>query len=110
MLNARIRKAFVQNKVPIFSIGDPGDLTYDYKIISDKTDEIKKIINNESELSNKILSAKKPIIIIGESVLELKSGKYIFEEIKNFLIKNNKIHEEWNPLNILIQNASTVGF
>ena len=109
MLNARIRKAFVQKKVPIFSIGDPGDLTYDYKIISDKTDEIKKIINNESELSNKILSAKNPIIIIGESVLELESGKYIFEEIKNFLIQNNKISKEWNPLNILIQNASTVG-
>jgi len=109
MLNARIRKAFVQKKVPIFSIGDPGDLTYDYKIISDKTDEIKKIINNESELSNKILSAKNPIIIIGESVLELESGKYIFEEIKNFLIQNNKISQEWNPLNILIQNASTVG-
>ena len=109
MLNARIRKAFVQKKVPIFSIGDPGDLTYDYKIISDKTDEIKKIINNESELSNKILSAKNPIIIIGESVLELESGKYIFEEIKNFLIQNNKISQKWNPLNILIQNASTVG-
>ena len=109
MLNARIRKAFVQKKVPIFSIGDPGDLTYDYKIISDKTDEIKKLINNESELSNKILSAKNPIIIIGESVLELESGKYIFEEIKNFLIQNNKISQEWNPLNILIQNASTVG-
>ncbi len=109
MLNARIRKAFVQKKVPIFSIGDPGDLTYNYKILSDKTDEIKKIINNESELSNKILSAKNPIIIIGESVLELKSGKYIFEEIKNFLVQNNKISQEWNPLNILIQNASTVG-
>ena len=109
MLNARIRKTFVQKKVPIFSIGDPGDLTYDYKIINDKIDEIKKIINNESELSNKILSAKNPIIIIGESVLELESGKYIFEEIKNFLIQNNKISQEWNPLNILIQNASTVG-
>ena len=96
MLNARIRKAFVQKKIPIFSIGDPGDLTYDYKIISDKTDEIKKIISNESELSNKILSAKNPIIIIGESVLELECGKYIFEEIKNFLIQNIKIDESLN--------------
>ena len=30
------------------------------------------------------LSSKKPIIIIGESALEIKSGKYIFEEIKDF--------------------------
>ena len=109
ILNARIRKAFVQRKVPIFSIGNPGDLTYDYNIIGSKTDDIKKIINNENDISKKILLAKKPIIIIGESALELKSGKYIFEELKKFLLKNNLINENWNALNILTQNASTVG-
>jgi len=109
ILNARIRKTFAQKKVPIFSIGNPGDLTYDYKIIGNKTDDIKKIINKENDFSKKLLSAKKPIIIIGESALELKSGKYIFEELKKFLIQNNLINGERNPLNILIQNASTVG-
>ena len=109
ILNARIRKAFVQKKVPIFSIGDPGDLTYDYEIIGNNTDDIKKIVNNEHEFSKKLLSAKKPIIIIGESALELKSGKYIFETIKYFLLNNNLINENWNSLNILTQNASTVG-
>ena len=109
ILNARIRKAFVQKKVPIFSIGDPGDLTYDYEIIGNNTDDIKKIVNNEHEFSKKLLSAKKPIIIIGESALELKSGKYIFEKIKYFLLNNNLINENWNSLNILTQNASTVG-
>ena len=109
ILNARIRKAFVQRKVPIFSIGNPGDLTYDYNIIGSKTDDIKKIINNENDISKKILLAKKPIIIIGESALELKSGKYIFEELKKFLVNKNLINENWNALNILTQNASTVG-
>jgi len=109
ILNARIRKTFVQKNIPIFSIGNPGDLTYDYEIIGNKTDDIKKIINKENNFSQKLLSAKKPIIIIGESALELKSGKYIFEEIKRFLIKNNFINKNWNALNILIQNASTVG-
>ena len=109
ILNARIRKAFTQKKTSIYSIGDPGDLTYDYKIIGDKTDDIKKIITKEHEFSQKLLSAKKPIIIIGESALELNSGKYIFEELKNFLINNNLMNNNWNALNILIQNASTVG-
>ena len=109
MLNARIRKAFVQKSVPIFSIGNPGDLTYDYTIIGDKTDDIKKILNNEGEFSKKLLSAKKPIIVIGESALGLNSGKYIFEEIKNLLKKNNFIKKDWNALNFLSQNASTVG-
>jgi len=109
ILNARIRKVFAQKKVPIFSIGNPGDLTYDYEIIGSKTDDIKKIISKEHVFSQKLLSAKKPIIIIGESALELNSGKYIFEELKKFLIKNNLINKNWNALNILTQNASTVG-
>ena len=39
----------------------------------------------------------------------MKSGGYIFEEIKNFLAVNGFINENWNALNILIQNASTIG-
>ena len=109
ILNARIRKTFVQKKIPIFSIVNPGDLTYEYEIIGDSTEDIKKIVNKEHAFSQKLLSAKKPIIIIGESALELKSGGYIFEELKKFLIKNNLINENWNGLNLLVQNASTVG-
>ena len=109
MLNARIRKTFVQKRLPIYSIGNPGELTYDYSIIGDKTDDLKKIFNNEVEFTKKFLSAKKPIVIIGESALACKSGKYIFEEIKKFLNKNNLITENWNALNFLPQNASTVG-
>jgi len=109
ILNARIRKTFVQKKIPIFSIGNPGDLTYEYEIIGDSTEDIKKIVNKEHDFSQKLLSAKKPLIIIGESALELNSGGYIFEEFKRFLIKNNLINENWNGLNILVQNASTVG-
>ncbi|MBD1150399.1 NADH-quinone oxidoreductase subunit G [Pelagibacterales bacterium SAG-MED29] len=109
MVNARIRKAYVQKKTPIFSIGNPGDLTYDYTILGNKSDDIKKILNKEVEFSKKLLFSKKPIIIIGESALGLKSGKYIFEEIKNFLNNNNFIKKDWNALNFLPQNASTVG-
>ncbi len=109
MLNARIRKAFVHKRVPIFSIGDPGELTYEYKIIGKKTDDIRKILNSEVEFSKKLSASKKPIVIIGESALELKSGKYIVNELKNFLKKNNFINKDWNAFNFLPQNASTVG-
>ena len=109
ILNARIRKAFIKNKTPIFSIGDPGDQTYEYKIIGDNTQTIKDIIEEKHEFNKVINDAKKPLIIIGESALELDSGGYIFEELKNFLYQKKLINEKWNALNILIQNASTVG-
>ena len=108
MVNVRLRKAF-KNNIKIYSIGNPGDLTYDYEIIGENTEDVKDIFENRSKFSEKILSSKKPLIIIGESALELKSGKFIFEKIKEFLWNNNFISEKWNGLNILPQNASTVG-
>ena len=109
ILNARIRKVFAQKQIPIYSIGNPGDLTYKYKIIGNKTDDIKKILNNESDFSKKLSISKKPLIIIGESALEINSGKYIVEGFKNYLKKNNFIRKDWNAFNFLPQNASTVG-
>jgi len=109
ILNARIRKAYVKNKVKVCSIGDPGDLTYPYINIGNSTSIIKDLDSDSSEIFFKIKKSKKPIIIIGESALYGKTGEYIFETIKNFLIKNNFIREDWNALNILTQQASRVG-
>ena len=109
ILNARIRKSFLNNKTDIYSFGDIGDLTYPYKILDNKTDTIKDVFENKNELSEKIKNSKKPIIILGQSALRLKSGKFIFEEFKRFLISVNKINKDWNSLNILSNHASTVG-
>ena len=109
LVNARLRKAFVKNKTPIYSIGNPGDLTYDYTLLGEDINDLQNIFDEKSEINKKLKTSKKPLFIIGESALELKNAKYILEETKNFLIKNNFITETWNALNILIQNASTVG-
>jgi len=109
ILNSRIRKAYLKNKTSIYSVGDVGDLTYPYTILDNNTKVIKDIVSNKHEVSNKIIHAKKPIIIIGQSVLKIKSGIYIFEELKKFLLKNNKINNELNSLNVLSTNASSVG-
>ena len=109
ILNARIRKSFLKNKVNIFSVGDVGDLTYPYKAYSNDTKIIKEIIEGKHEISEKIISSAKPLIIIGEAILKLKSGKYIFEEMKRYLSSINKINNVWNSLNILTKDASSVG-
>ena len=75
----------------------------------EKTNVIKEIVEDKHYLSKLIKSAKKPLIIIGQSALLSNSGKYIFESIKSFLVSNNKINSEWNSLNIISENASTVG-
>ena len=109
ILNLRIRKSYLKNKTQIYALGDLGDLTYPYHVVENTTKVIKDIVNNKHEISEKIINAKKPAIIIGQSVLKKKSGIYVFEELKKYLSNNDKIKNEWNSLNILSKNASTVG-
>ena len=109
ILNSRIRKSYIKNKLNIYSIGDAGDLTYPYKNIGSNTSVIKEIASGSHEISNKIKKSKKPIIIIGDSALYGATGKYVFETIKNFLSINNFMNKEWNALNVLTQQASRVG-
>ena len=109
ILNSRIRKAYLKNKVKIYSIGDPGDLTYPYQNIGSTTSIIKEIVSGSHEISKKIKKSKKPMVIIGESALNKNTGKYIFETLKKFLYENNFINTKWNALNILNQHASRVG-
>ncbi len=109
ILNARIRKSYLQNNFEVFSIGDMGDLTYPYTALPNETKVIKDIVEENHELSSKIQNSNKPLIVIGEEVLSLKSGQYVFEEMKKYLLSKKKINKEWNSLNILSKNASSVG-
>ncbi|MDC3174591.1 NADH-quinone oxidoreductase subunit NuoG [Candidatus Pelagibacter sp.] len=109
ILNARIRKAFVNNNTKVISLNDVGDLTYPYKNLDGQTQTIKTIFEGSEEISKDIISASKPMIIIGESLLKLNSSEHLFNLIKNFLKKNNKLTENWNPLNLLSCDAATVG-
>ena len=84
ILNSRIRKSYLSNNLQIFSYGDVGDLTYPYKILPNDTSEIKALINGDNELSKKIILAKKPIVILGQSFFKLKSAQNLFYKLKIF--------------------------
>ena len=109
MLNARIRKACLNNNTKIVSLNDVGDLTYPYQSLDGKTETIKNMIEDKNEISNHIKKSKRPLIILGESFLKVKAANYLFQSLKKFLSENGKLTDDWNPLNILSTNASTVG-
>ena len=54
-------------------------------MIGSNTSLLEKLCQVSHEISNKIKKSKKPIVIIGESALRGKSGKYVFETLKSFL-------------------------
>ncbi len=109
MINARIRKAYLNKNLKIISLSDVGDLTYPYQSLDGKTQTIKDIVENKDDVSKLIINSKKPIIIFGESFFKIRSAKYLFFSFKEFLSSNNKLTSDWNPINILSVDAATVG-
>ncbi|MDA7719386.1 NADH-quinone oxidoreductase subunit NuoG [Candidatus Pelagibacter sp.] len=109
ILNARIRKSYLNNNTKIVSLNDLGDLTYPYESLDGQTQTLKDIFDGNHNISKQIIGANKPMIVLGESLLNINSAKYFFNKIKEFLIKSEKVSEEWNPLNVLSSDAATVG-
>ena len=109
ILNSRIRKTFLKNKIDIFSLEDVGDLTYPYTVLQNDSKIINQIIKNEHDLSSKIANAEKPIVILGKSILKSENGAYIFEEFKKYLTSIKKINDRWNSFNVLLTDASAAG-
>ena len=66
ILNARIRKSYLNNNTKIISLNDVGDLTYPYQSLDGQTQTVKRYFDgkNESGLSKEIINSKKPLIIL----------------------------------------------
>ncbi len=109
ILNSRIRKSFVNNGTKIISLNDVGDLTYPYKNLDGQIKTLLEIFQGQNDISKQILNSKKPLIILGESFFKNYAANFMFNLIKKYLRDNNKITDEWNSINSLSVNASTVG-
>ena len=109
ILNARIRKSFVNNNTKIISLNDVGDLTYSYKHLDGQTKTLIEIFEGQNDISKEILNSKKPLIILGESFFKIESANFIFNLIKKYLNDNDKISNEWNSINSLPVDAATDG-
>ena len=104
IINTRIRKA-VKNGCKVFSIGDPGELHYNYKVIGNNISILDDLINGNISESKILKESKNPAIIIGESVLKPEVSLSVTNSVKSLLKNINKL----DGFNILHQSASSVG-
>ena len=109
VLNSRIRKAYINNNCKIGLIGPSTELTYKYSHLSGDIAYLNKILNNESDFSDVLHNAKKPLIIIGTSAINDEEGENILKICSEIASKYKISDENFNGLNILQQNISRVG-
>ena len=109
VLNARIRKAYINNDCRIGLIGKKLDLTYKYEHLSDSIEHINDLLNNNSPFSEVLKNSKKSLIIIGNSAINYRDGKEVLNVCSEIAKKYNVANNNFNGFNILQQDISKVG-
>ncbi len=108
VLNARIRKTFLENNCQIGVIGPKVNQTYRYNHLSDSLNYLNELSDGNTDFNKVLNNAKKPLIIIGTSAINTADGKKILET-SAALAKKIQKNKDINPLNILYQDISRVG-
>ena len=104
IISSRIRKA-VKSGCKVFSIGDPGDQHYKFKVIGNNISILDDLVFGNILESKLLKEAKNPVIIIGESVLKSEISKNVISSVQTLLKGISKL----DGFNILHQSASNVG-
>lgn len=109
MVNAKIRKAYLNNKLPVTLIGNKSDLTYPYKYLGNNPWILKQITDGDHPLCKDLKKAKKPMLIFGEHLTtqtDFEAYEYFIAKLLN---QYNYLGKNWNGYNILHTAASRVG-
>ena len=107
IINARIRKAVVNNNLKVARIGNSIEQNYPIEELGDSLTILQDALDTESKLGQKLSQYKKPIFIIGDGVFTRKDAYAIYSILHKIAAKY--IAPEWKWLNILHNHASTVG-
>ncbi len=109
VLNARIRKAWLANNMPIGLIGPNADLTYDVRHLGDGPDAIGRIGEIDAPFHDALKAAKHPMVIIGQGALARPDGAAVLAASWRLAREIGAIGGDWAGWNVLHTAAARVG-
>ena len=109
VLNARIRKAYLNNNCKIGLIGKKIDLNYEYLHLSENIEYLNDILKKDSSFCEELEKSKKPLIILGNSAMNTNQGLDVIKTCLLVAKKYNIINDKFNGFNILQQDIAKVG-
>ena len=109
VLNARIRKRFLQGNVSIGVIGEETDLTYRYDYLGAGPDTLADIASGSNGFAQILNNASNPMIIIGSGVLTRDDAATVLGTARKLAEATGMIADGWNGFNVLHTAASRVG-
>lgn len=109
IVNARIRKRWLKGGYPIFSVCDDiGEQTYEYSCLGGDVKVLEGILQGKGKAASLLKNAKKPMMIVGYSVLERGDSDVILHLCSEIVKKYGLAQDNWNGFNVMHRDASRV--
>ncbi|WP_343562929.1 NADH-quinone oxidoreductase subunit NuoG [Kiloniella sp. b19] len=109
LVNARIRKRFLQGGLKVGMIGNSVDLSYDYDYLGAGSDTLKDVAGGKHAFAEVLKSAEKPMIILGMNALTRSDSEAVLALAKSTADTFGMVREGWNGFNVLHTAGGRVG-
>jgi len=103
VLNARIRKRWVNGDLDVTVVGEQAEMTYGAAYAGAGPDSLKELIKSAKA------THKNPMVIVGQGALNRPDGAAILALAAEYAKKVGALRDDWNGFNVLHTEASLVG-
>ncbi|WP_425107421.1 NADH-quinone oxidoreductase subunit NuoG [Ancylobacter sp.] len=108
VLNARIRKRWLQGNFRIGLVGPHVDLTYPYDYLGAGSDTLADLAK-DGGFAEVLKGAQRPLILIGQGALARPDGAAVLAQAARLAVSVGAVKEGWNGFSVLHTAASRVG-
>jgi NADH-quinone oxidoreductase subunit G len=109
IVNARIRKRFLQGGVKIGVIGAKLDLTYKYEHLGAGPQTLAEIADGRHGFAGVLKAAKAPMLVLGMGAVRRADGAAVLHLARRVAESCGLVREGWNGFNLLHLAAGRVG-
>ncbi|MCH2548175.1 MAG: NADH-quinone oxidoreductase subunit NuoG [Alphaproteobacteria bacterium] len=109
IINARLRKRYLQGNFAVASIGPKVDLTFPVTQLGNDPKILESLVAGQGDIVKKLKAAKNPMIILGSGALARVDGAAVLHAARALADKYNVVRDDWNGWNMLHHAASRVG-
>ena len=108
VMNARIRRLYLNKQVPIAHIGPELDLTYPVEHLGDDMAVLETLASGKHPFAKQLKKAKKPMIIVGMGALRRGDGGAVMALCHQLADATGMVNADWNGFNVLHHAAARV--
>ena len=109
IINARIRKRYLNGNVQIGVIGPHLELNYKHTYLGEGPSTLQELISGQHSFADVLKNAERPMLILGMGALTRPDGAAVLAAARKLAEQSGMISDDWNGFNVLHTAASRVG-